>query len=553
MNTTPWILLDTETTGFTAPVSVIELAAQRMRGWEPDGQPFRKLLNQNQDIPAEASRLHGYTREILERDGESPLAVYRAFAEYAGTLPLVSFDLEHDLDEVFKPEWKRLHLAPIGSQGFCAMRLARRLLDPVPAGDCKLQTLRLYYGLSEHDDHTALGQLQTVLDLLAKVIRPIAEHRGLDSWEKLVKYASEEWYPSRIPFGKHKGRLALEAQQDTDLRGWIDWLAASSNARSASMGQWYLHQLNLKPKPRVDTTVFAECAVQGKAEPRRTALEAGLAAVAIYVNPKLEKLRQLVAGARARLAELEATYTREKARVDAMQAILFRRLHEYYQKRDRLRLIVDYRTKFLNALIRGGEAEAKETQANYEKARAQADKDYEETAAAVANKKQLTPEQEAELIKLWKKLVKLYHPDRFAHEPEKLATYEKLTAAINRAKDSGDIDTLRQIAEDPLGFILRQGWESLDFSDEAELTQLRRLLETLQLEIINVLDSLNRLRESPDFELCRLSEKKPGMLDDLAAERAKLLTKESSDLEIQANRLAEEIEELSGAGPSHIG
>ena len=53
--------------------------------------------------------------------------------------------------------------------------------------------------------------------------------------------------------------------------------------------------------------------------------------------------------------------------------------------------------------------------------------------------------------RLWKKLVKLYHPDRFAHEPDKLATYEKLTAAINRAKDNGDVAALREIAEDRFG------------------------------------------------------------------------------------------------------
>jgi hypothetical protein len=56
-----------------------------------------------------------------------------------------------------------------------------------------------------------------------------------------------------------------------------------------------------------------------------------------------------------------------------------------------------------------------------------------------------------------KKLVKLYHPDRFAHEPDKLETYHKLTAAINQAKNNGDIETLREIAEDPQGFMLRQG------------------------------------------------------------------------------------------------
>jgi len=170
----------------------------------------------------------------------------------------------------------------------------------------------------------------------------------------------------------------------------------------------------------------------------------------------------------------------------------------------------------------------------------------------VAGKKQLTPEEEAELNRLWKKLVKLYHPDRFAHEPEKLETYHKLTAAINRAKDSGDIKTLREIAEDPHGFILRQGWASLDFSDAVEIGQLRRLYETLQLEIIMVVESLNQLRESPEYELCQLSEQKSGVLDELAAERTKLLESESSELEKQADRLAQEIKELNGDAASRI-
>ena len=89
----------------------------------------------------------------------------------------------------------------------------------------------------------------------------------------------------------------------------------------------------------------------------------------------------------------------------------------------------------------------------------------------------MSAEDEAELTRLWKKLVKLFHPDRFAHEPDKLETYEKLTSAINQAKDNGDIGTLREIANDPHGVILRQGWTGLDFSEEKELAQLRRLHE----------------------------------------------------------------------------
>jgi predicted nuclease with TOPRIM domain len=86
-----------------------------------------------------------------------------------------------------------------------------------------------------------------------------------------------------------------------------------------------------------------------------------------------------------------------------------------------------------------------------------------------------------------------------------------------------------------------------------ELTQLRRLYETLQLEISTVLESLNQLRESPDYELCQLSEKKPNLLDELAAERAKVLEKESAELEKEAKRLAGEIEELAGELPTGIG
>ena len=266
----------------------------------------------------------------------------------------------------------------------------------------------------------------------------------------------------------------------------------------------------------------------------------------LYTSPELEQLRQHVAGARAQLAELETDYTKEKSRVDAVQAALFRRLREHYQKRDRLRLTVDYRRKFLDSLTRGDRQEGMKAAEDYERAQTQTDQDYEELAAAADKKKQLTAEQEAELTQLWKKLVKLYHPDRFAHEPEKLETYHKLTAAINQAKDTGDIETLREIAEDPQGFLLRKGWANLDFSDKEELTQLKRLHETLQKEITAVTESLKELRASPDYELCQLAEQKPGVLDELAAERVKQLELENAELELQAERLAKQIKQLDG-------
>ena len=98
MNKTPWLLLDTETTGFATPIYVVELAAQRMRGWHPHGELFHKLLNQNADIPGEASRVHGYTREILERDGDyiqAPAVQVRQ--KQAVVLPMRKKNKEPDL------------------------------------------------------------------------------------------------------------------------------------------------------------------------------------------------------------------------------------------------------------------------------------------------------------------------------------------------------------------------------------------------------------------------------------------------------------------------
>ena len=267
--------------------------------------------------------------------------------------------------------------------------------------------------------------------------------------------------------------------------------------------------------------------------------------VVVYENIELEKLRASVDAARARLAELEAVYTIEKARVDGLQARLFSRLRRQHQERDRLRLIVSYCRQFLDTLLRKGEEEAEQVQREYHEAQARSDREYEETAAAMAAKRDLTGEEEGELAKLWKTLVKLYHPDRFAHEPDKLETYSKLTAAINRAKDSGDLDTLRQIASDPHGFILRQGWASLDFREEEHTARLGKLLESLEMEIRSVLEATNQLHESPEFELYELTEKNVKMFDEVVRKQTALLEKEIIDLTNEADQLSKEIGKLT--------
>jgi hypothetical protein len=67
--------------------------------------------------------------------------------------------------------------------------------------------------------------------------------RALDTWEKIVNFTQDEWFPSRLPFGKFKGRLYQEAREDAELQSWLEWRAKSTNERSSAMGRWYLDQL----------------------------------------------------------------------------------------------------------------------------------------------------------------------------------------------------------------------------------------------------------------------------------------------------------------------
>ena len=230
------------------------------------------------------------------------------------------------------------------------------------AGNCKPQTLRQYYRLPERVAHTALGDVATVADLFATVLRPIAEQRGLRTWEQLAAYAGEEWYPSRIAFGKHKGKSLADAARDARLREWLEGLAKSANERNARMGRWYLRQLD----GAAGAPVFVAWESAGGAAD--AAVEGS--GLVVYVNPELQRLRVLVEAARGRLAELEAEFTVEKAQVEAMKARLFVRLRPHFQRRDRLRDVIEYRRKFLEMLVRQGEEEAARVKVEYRQASA---------------------------------------------------------------------------------------------------------------------------------------------------------------------------------------
>lgn len=540
MAPTTWILFETVTSGLKSPVTVLEIAAQRMSGWDQDGTPFRRLLNHGVEILPEVSRSSGLTTEILERDGEPPQQAYDAFASYVSESPLVAYNLRYVLDEVLHPEWQCLGIAPIGSPGFCAMVLAQRLLDPLTAGNHKLETLRQYYKLPERSTHTALGIVETVADLLQQVLLPLANERGLATWDEISAFATTPWFPSSIAFGKYKGRSFLEALKDKELHAWLEWLAAASNPRTAEMGRWYLERLRNEAESPVTPSLIAD-----KAPKEAPGL-------VVFRDPNLETYRQLIASARERLADLEADYTEEHQAVEVVRTQLFILLRSSYERRDQLGLRIKYLRRYLDTLLIEGEEEAETVSQAHAQAREASQQEYREAASAAQETKALDEDEQRELKGIYRKLVGLYHPDRYANDPEKQAIYVRLMQEINQARDCGDISRLKVIAADPNRFLVNQGLSTLDFGDEAELSNLQRLYASLQQRIISTLEELQQLRESSDYELYKLSRDNPDFMQKVADEQIKALDHEIAELEAEAALLRQEIENLTGtADPFH--
>ena len=116
---------------------------------------------------------------------------------------------------------------------------------------------------------------------------------------------------------------------------------------------------------------------------------------------------------------------------------------------------------------------------------------------------------------------------------------------INNAKKNGDIEMLDEIADDPGAFMMREGLGELDVTDDRTVEKLRRLWDHLQMLIIETIEGITTLKESPSYELCELIEKKPETFDEIISEQSQKLEEECNKLEQEADALNDEIEELS--------
>lgn len=319
---------------------------------------------------------------------------------------------------------------------------------------------------------------------------------------------------SRISFGKYKGKLLREALLDTSLFQWIKGLSFSPIPKAAAIGACYLENL------------------------QRFASES---CIEIHVHPELEDLQVKIAECRERIAELDFILMQERQAVEGIRSKLFLLLRPTYERLDTLRIKVEYRHRFLEALLQGRSDDLEIITKEEQRARSSNHQAYDQADQSASSKPVLNEQERAELRTIYRKLAALYHPDKYASDPEVLDSCVEIMKLVNQAKDAGDINVLRDIAEKPNHFLESTCRRSIDLDGSSEFESLQLLYINLQEKLEELQKRLDEFRSTSDYELWKLCEHESDLLNAIANEQIRDLEKEALRLEAECGLLADEI------------
>lgn len=159
------VVLDTETTGLDPATGdrVIEVAAIELVNLMPTGRVYHVLIDPERDIPPEASRVHGFTAEMLAGKPKFP-ELAAGMLEFLGDAPIVAHNAPFDFG-FLDAELKRAGHGPLDrGRMIDSLVLAKKRFPGMP-NSLDALCRRLGVDNSMRSSHNALLDVQ----LLAQV------------------------------------------------------------------------------------------------------------------------------------------------------------------------------------------------------------------------------------------------------------------------------------------------------------------------------------------------------------------------------------------------
>ncbi len=223
-------VVDLETTGGAPGVSSItEIGAVKVRGGELIGE-FQSLVNPSEPIPPFIAVLTGITDAMV---ASSPRigAVLPAFLEFARNCVLVAHNAPFDVGFLKYDADANGYAWPDFGVVDTAL-LARRVLTPDEAPNCKLGTLARLFRAATTPNHRALADARATVDVLHGLFERIGS-MGVQTLEDLHTYSSRVSPAQRAK--RHLAEMLPHAPGVylfTDDRGEVLYVGKSKDLRS---------------------------------------------------------------------------------------------------------------------------------------------------------------------------------------------------------------------------------------------------------------------------------------------------------------------------------
>ena len=204
------IYYDTETTGIRNDKDrIIELAA-----FDPvENRTFCQLINPHIPIPKEATAIHNISDEMVA-SAPSFKEVAEAFTAFCPPETVLIAHNNDAFDKLFlEAEFKRANVPIPPFRYLCTLKWARKYRNDLPRHT--LQSLREVYGFPANQAHRALDDVIVLHQVFTAMIDDLP-------MEKVLDLLAKPQVLSRMPFGKHQGKLLSEVPKD-----YVTWLASS--------------------------------------------------------------------------------------------------------------------------------------------------------------------------------------------------------------------------------------------------------------------------------------------------------------------------------------
>ncbi len=204
------IYYDTETTGIRSDKDrIVELAA-----YDPvEERTFCQLIQPGIPIPPEATAIHKISNEMVAN--APPFEVVAR--DFIAFCPENTVLIAHNNDAFDKPfmetEFKRAKVDFPFATFIDSLKWSRRYRNDLPRHT--LQFLREVYGFAANQAHRALDDVIILHQVFSAMIDDL-------TMEQVLQLLSKPQVLTRMPFGKHQGKLLSEIP-----KSYVTWLATS--------------------------------------------------------------------------------------------------------------------------------------------------------------------------------------------------------------------------------------------------------------------------------------------------------------------------------------